>query len=676
MSAIQLFLLSVGLFGAGALASLLLRSTASLARWLAGVACLAGSISGAFCVLIGAGPVLGGSAPQAIALLSIPPFGNLVIELDGLSLLIVAVISSVGIAASLSMLGTAVGQASIGFLTNLFMGAMLMVAVTSNTFFFLVFWELMTLASYLLVIWEPEKRESVRAGFIYMLVAHAGAALIMLAFLILFQKSGSFDFAAIRQLSLAPGLRSLIFFLVFLGFGAKAGMVPLHFWAPDAYAAAPSHISALMSSVMKKTAVYGLLRVCVDLLGLPLWWWGVIVLIFGALSVVVGAFYALAERNLKRLLAYSSVENVGIILMGVGLGMTGLALNQPVLASLGLVAALYHLLNHAFFKALLFLSAGSVIDQSGTVDLNRMGGLSRRMPWTALIFLIGALSVSAIPPFNGFVSEWFTYQSILAAGRVSYFSLRVLAPLCAVCLALAGALAVMVYIKAFGGAFSGPARSQGAGAAREAGGLALASQIYLALGCLALGLGAPWVAAWIANIAANFSGGPAVVVSGSWAVFPLSAGQAVLSTPLIAILLIGLLFAPLLIVAMLGGRRVAARSDVEPWSCGYGYSTPMSLPASGFDQPVKSTFQPLYLARRLVEKPFQVVGDFSRIAVQNIHRAEPLIETVVTRPVARLVETAGQWIQALQMGDIRVYCLYIIITLAVLLILSFGRSGL
>lgn len=676
MSAIQLFLLSVGFFGAGALAALLFRPAASLARWLAGAACLAGSISGVLCALSGAGTALNGVAPQTVALLSIPPFGNLAIALDGLSLLIVAVIALVGIAASLFMLGAAPEQASIGFLTNLFMGAMLLVAATSNTFFFLVFWELMTLASYLLVIWEPEKRESVRAGFIYMLVAHAGAALLMLAFLILYQKSGSFDFNAIRQSQLAPALRSLIFMLVFIGFGAKAGMVPLHFWAPGAYTAAPSHVSALMSSVMKKTAVYGLLRVSVDLLGAPLWWWGVIVLIFGAISTVIGAFYALPERNLKRLLAYSSVENVGIILMGAGLGMTGLALNQPVLASLGLVAALYHLLNHAFFKSLLYLCAGSVIDQSGTMDLNRMGGLGRRMPWTALTFLVGALSISAIPPFNGFVSEWFTYQSFLAAGRVTNFSLRVIGPLSAVCLALAGALAAMVYIKAFGGAFNGPSRSPAAGAAHETGKLALVSQIYLALGCLMSGLGAPWVVPWVAAIAANFGGGPAAVVSGGWTVFPLSAGQATLSTPLIAILLVGLLSAPLLIVALLGGRRVAARSDVEPWSCGYGYRSVMSLPASGFDQPVEVTFQPLYQARRILEKPFQVVGGFSRSAVQFILRAEPLVETVVTRPAVRLVETAGQWIQALQMGDIRVYCLYIIITLAVLLILSFGRSGL
>ncbi len=676
MSAIQLLLLSVGLFGAGALAALLLRSAANLARLLSGVASLAGSITGAICVLAAAGPALRGAAPQSVALLSVPPFGDLALRLDGLSLLIVAVISLVGIAASLYMLGAGPEAASIGFLTNLFIGSMLLVAVVSNTFFFLVFWELMTLVSYLLVIWEPEKPEAVRAGFIYMLVAHAGAALIMVAFLILFQISGSFDFSAIRQASLSPGVRSLIFGLVFLGFGAKAGMVPLHFWAPDAYAAAPSHVSALMSSVMKKTAVYGLLRVCVDLLGAPLWWWGVMVLIFGALSTVVGAFYALAERDLKRLLAYSSVENVGIILMGAGLGMTGLALNQPVLASLGFVAALYHLLNHAFFKALLFLGAGTLIEQIGTANLNRMGGLGRRMPWTALLFLMGALSVSAIPPFNGFVSEWFTYQSFLAAGHTTNFTLRVLAPLCAVSLAFAGALAVMVYIKAFGGAFHGPARSQAAESARESGGLALFSQIYLALGCLALGLGAPWVVSWIAATAASFTGAPVAVVSGGWSVFPLSAGQAVLSPPLIALLLLGLLFAPLLIVAALGGQRVRRRNNVEPWSCGYGYSTQMSLPASGFDQPVRVTFQALYLARRLLDKPFQAVAAFSRSAVRVILRAEPLVEMVVTRPAARLVETAGQWIQALQMGDIRVYCLYIIITLAVLLILSFGRSGL
>lgn len=672
MSAVQLILLSVCLYAVGALVALLLRATGKIARLVAGTAGLAGALAGAGSAVVAAAA----GRVESLPLLSLPPFGELAIRLDGLSTLLVAIISLVGLAASLYLLGAAPELASTGFFTNLFMAAMLLVVTSSNAFFFLIFWEMMTLASYLLVIWEPENPESVRAGFIYLLVAHAGAALIMLAFLILFQASGSFDFALIRQAALSPAQRTLVFLLVFLGFGAKAGMVPLHFWAPGAYAAAPSHASALMASVMKKTAVYGLLRVCIDLLGGPAWWWGFTLLLFGALSTVFGAFYALTERDLKRLLAYSSVENVGIILMGAGLGLTGMALQLPVLATLGFLAGLYHMLNHAFFKSLLFLGAGAVAEQVGSRDLNHMGGLGRRMRWTAVVFLVGALSVAAIPPINGFVSEWLTYQSLLAASRTSLFSLRVFAPLSAVCLALAGALAVMVYLKAYSGVFSGPARSQAAGAAQEIPGLALLAQLYLAVGCLALGLGAPWVASWLAPTAAAMAQAPAAVVASRWALFPLAAGQAVLSTPLIAVLLLGLLAVPLLLVALLGSGRAGRRSGVEPWSCGYGYAASMSVSASSFDQPVTGTFQSLYRVRRVLEAPFQVVASLSRSAVQIVLRAEPVLENLVTRPAARLVETAGQWIQALQMGDIRVYCLYIIITLAVLLILSFGRSGL
>jgi hydrogenase-4 component B len=550
------------------------------------------------------------------------------------------------------------------------------VVTVVNGFFFLLVWELMTLTSYFLVIWETEKKESIRTGYIYMLVAHAGAALIMVAFFLLFQQTDSFDFRLWRQAWISPTVKNLAFLLVFIGFGAKAGMVPLHFWTPGAYSAAPNHVSALMSGVMKKTAIYGLLRVSVDLLGVQSWWWGFALLAFGVASTVLGAFYALAEQDIKRLLAYSSVENVGIILMGAGLGMVGLATQLPALVVLGFLAALYHVVNHAFFKGLLFLGAGSVINRVGTPNLNRMGGLARLMPWTALTFLIGAMSVSAIPPFNGFVSEWFTYQTFFSAAQMPLFLMRVFAPLFAVMLALAGAFAVMVYIKAYGGAFTGPARSEAAAEAGEAPIAELASMVYLALGCLILGIGAPLIAPWIANISASFARVPPLIVSNGWQVYPGKMTQAVVSPPLIAVLLLGLVTVPLLVVALYGGRRAGRRNNVEPWACGYGYSLEMSVTAGSFDQPVKDSFRLVYWVRTLVDRPFSYIKGVAQITLGAILRAEPVLEIVVTRPATRLVETAGQWIQGLQMGDIRVYCLYIILTLAIMLIVLFGGSGL
>jgi len=672
MDAIQLLLLSVSLYTIASFAALLLSGYSRWTRWAAGSFGLLASLVG----IVSAAVALTSTEPPTFALFQIPTFGAMVLQMDALSAFLVGLITLIGAATSVYSLSSKTNNGIIGFFTGLFMAAMLLVVTVSNAFYFLLFWEVMTLASYFLVIWETDKEESIRTGYVYMLVAHAGAALIMLAFLLLFQKAGNFDFASFRQANTSPGLRNLVFFLAFIGFGAKAGMAPLHFWTPGAYSAAPNHVSALMSGVMKKTAVYGILRVCVDLLGVPLWWWGFTVLAFGALSTVIGAFYALTERDIKRLLAYSSVENVGIILMGVGVGMIGMAVQQPVLAILGFLAALYHLLNHAFFKGLLFLGAGSVIDQVGTPDLNRMGGIAKRMPWTALTFLIGALAVSAIPPFSGFVSEWFTYQAFFNASRIPLFAMRVFSPLFAVLLALAGAVAAMVYIKAYGGAFTGPPHSQPAGTANEPPVAMLVSQVYLALGCLVLGLGAPIIAPMIAGVAARFAHLTPVSVSNGWQLYPADPAQAVMSTPLVAILLLGLVTVPVLLVAIYGGWRAGHRSGVEPWACGYGYSNRMSISASSFDQPVKVTFQPLYWLRTLGEKPFRAITDFGHSAVRQILRAEPVVETVVTRPLTRLVETVGQWIQTLQMGDIRVYCFYIILTLAILLMAIFGRSGL
>lgn len=672
MTSIQFFLLALTLYAAGALASLLFFASPRTSRGVAAFFGLIGSVSAVLAVIL----ALTEGTPPSLTLFAIQPFGEFAFQMDLLSTLMVGLIALVGVATSLYSFSDAPANVSVSFFTDLFMASMLVVVTVTNAFYFLVFWEVMTLASYFLVVWEFDKKESAKTGFIYFLVAHIGAALIMVTFFLFFGETNTFDFAGIRAATIPSVVKDIAFVLAFLGFGAKAGMVPLHFWTPDTYAAAPNHVSALMASVMKKTAVYGILRFCVDLLGGSVLWWGFTVLTFGALSTVFGAFYALSEKDIKRLLAISSVENVGIILMGVGLGMVGLALPFPTLAVMGFLAALYHMLNHAFFKGLLFLGAGSVIGRTGTRDLNQMGGLARRMPWTALTFLVGALAVTAIPPLNGFVSEWFTYQALLNAAGSDLFALRVFAPLFAILLALAGAFAVMVYVKAYGGAFAGPARSENARFAEDPSAASVVSLVYLALGAIVLGLGAPLIAPQIAAVAADFANQPLIAVSAGWTMHPGNPLVSIVSTPLVAILVLGLLTVPVIVVAAYGGWRAGRRSNVEPWSNGYGYAAVMSVRASSFDQPVKVSFHPLYWIRTLVEKPYRAIANFYAAAIEAIHRAEPVVENTVTRPTLKLVETAGQWIQTLQMGDIRLYCLYIIITLAILLIVLFGGSGL
>ena len=671
MNAIQLLLLSVLLFIIGAVASLLLNGNSRAARVVSGIIGAIASAVGCIAAILA---LAGG--PAAFVMQGPLPFGQFILKMDGLSAFMVGVISVLGLATSIYSISYLEEYANrslgaLGFFNNLFIAAMILVVTVANAFYFLIFWEVMTLASYFLVIFEQEKKESIQAGFLYMLVAHAGTALIMLAFFVFYMNTGSFDFATFRLAQLSPFAKNLVFLMAFFGFGAKAGIVPLHIWLPRAHPAAPSHVSALLSGVMIKTAIYGILRICVDFLGAPNGWWGVTVLAFGAISALLGVLYALTERDLKRMLAYSSVENIGIILMGVGVGMIGVSAKQPVLAILGFLAALYHLANHAFFKGLLFLGAGSIAFRVHTKDLNQMGGLARRMPWTGLAFLTGALAISAIPPFNGFVSEWFTYQAFFTASSIPAFAIRAIAPLSAVLLAMTGALVAMCFIKAYGGAFIGPARSQSASQAREAPPAMVAGTTFLALGCLALGLGAPLVAPVISRVAASVANvTPQPVASAVW-VFPVQSAQAILSTPLTAILLIGLLVIPLVVVALYGGFKAGRRVSGDPWACGYGYSPQMSVSASSFDQPVKATFRPLYLLRSLVQKPLNAIAAWSRRATGEISKMEPVIENVVSRPLARAVEYLGRHIQALQMGDLRVYCLYIILTLAVLLIVTF-----
>ena len=671
MDAIRLLLLSVFVFGFGGLASLLLGRLQRIARITSG---LTGAIGAATGLMAVARAMT--STPVPLTLSNQFPFGNFVLQMDGLSTLMVGIISLISLAVSVYSISYA-GHYSkhnlgiFGFFTNLFIALMLLVVTIANAFYFLLFWEMMTLSSYFLVTFESEKKETIQAGYLYMLIAHAGGVLIMLAFFIFFITTNSFNFAAFRQAELSPALRSLVFLLAFIGFGAKAGMVPLHVWMPPAYSAAPSDSAALMASVMKKTAIYGILRICVDLLGAPFLWWGILVLFFGALSAVLGALYALMEHDMKRVLAYSSVENMGIILMGIGTGMIGLAEHQLTMTLLGFLAALYHTLNHAFFKGLLFLGAGSVDYRLSTRDLNQMGGLGKLMPWTSFSFLIGALAVSAIPPLNGFVSEWFTYQSFLRASGSQDFIVRVALPLCALLLALTGTLAAMIAIKTYGSAFMGPERSEKARNAKESPGAMLTGMTLLVIGCILLGLGAPLIVPYLANVVTQLLRLPSVTMAQGLWVYPLNPYQAILSVPLIVLLLAGLLIVPLMLILIFNGGQAGSRVVSEPWACGYGYSNRMSITAGSFDQPMSVTFRGLYLLRVAIRSPMNAIAAWAKRVRESILRAEPVLESVIKQPTTRAVEYIGQHIQALQMGDIRMYCFYIILTLAILLLVIF-----
>ena len=413
--AIPLFLILVG-YAAGVLLPLCFPARPRIQNLIAhGLAAVA-TMGGIYLGMVG----LLAPDPLAMSVSSTLPLLTFAVRLDALSSFFLLMISLVGLAASIYAVGYVTewyGRISIGLLGSLynaFLLSMTLVVLADNGFFFLIAWELMSLFSYFLVVTEHEKSDVRYAGLFYLIMTHIGTAFIILTFLLLFQGSGSFSFDAFRDPGhpLPDNMRTMAFVLALIGFGTKAGIVPLHVWLPYAHPAAPSHISALMSGVMIKTAIYALLRVYFDFFGghFP-WWWGFVVLVIGAVSALLGVMYALMEHDLKSLLAYHSVENIGIILLGIGAGMIFHSYDLDELAALGLIAGLYHTINHAVFKALLFFGAGSLLYATHARNMEEYGGLLRRMPWTGACFLIGAVSIAALPPTNGFVSEWLCFKA-------------------------------------------------------------------------------------------------------------------------------------------------------------------------------------------------------------------------------------------------------------------------
>jgi hydrogenase-4 component B len=458
---------------------------------------------------------------------------------------------------------------------------------------------------------------------------------------------------------LSPGWASVAFGLAFLGFGMKAGLVPLHAWLPEAHPVAPSHISALMSGVMLKVAVYGFIRVVFDLLGDFHWQWGVIVLVVGSISALMGVLYALMQTDLKRILAYSSVENVGIIFIALGLSLLFLATEHPVIGAVALVAALYHAINHALFKSLLFLGAGAVLHSTNEQDLEKMGGLLRRMPWTGWFFLIGVLSIAALPPFNGFVSEWLTFQAALQAWQLQSGVMRSIVPIAAAILALTGALSAACFVRAYGVGFLGQARSRHVRRARRIPVSMRVGQGLLAVLCLVFGV-LPSSFIDILNAVPHelLGFGLARATAHGWLwLTPISAKTASYGAPLVAIALVVALALGLYLL----GRTIWRVKRCDAWDCGFAPPTAnMQYTATGFAQPIRRVFGLLFHIEQAVEH--QSDGRLRyRLAVAD--RAWALFY----QPVARIVENAARRVVKLQSGNVRVYLGWSLATLLVLL---------
>ncbi len=654
----------------------------ALAIWLAtGALCLAfskrprlvqaigpaGAVLGSLPALFAAGCALFCGSTGALQLPWSLPGANFVIGMDAISAFFTLPIVSICALAAIygrEYLRPYEGRKALGVswcMFNLLSASMLLVVLARNGVLFLLAWEAMSLSSFFLVMFEGEKPEVRRAGWTYLVATHIGAAFLLVLFVLLGRPTGSLDFDGFGQIAGTPALASLAFVLAVVGFGTKAGFMPLHVWLPEAHPAAPSHVSAVMSGVMIKTGIYGLLRTLLWL-GPPPLWWGYLLVGIGVVSGVLGILFALAQHDLKRLLAYCSVENVGVIAIGLGIGLIGLGSHHPLPAALGLAGALLHVVNHAIFKSLLFMGAGSVLHATGSRELDQLGGLLKSMPSTGATFMAGAAAISGLPPFNGFVSEFLIYFAafgLLGAAGIPV----VLAALAAiVSLALIGGLAAACFTKAFGTIFLGEARSSQAEHAHEAGPGMRAPQILLAALCLAIGVTAPFAIGVLKPVVKQLAGATDL---GDWT------GAAALPLAVVACAGVGLLALFCLLIAlraMLPARRMTTAAGT--WDCGYIAPTPrMQYTASSFSDPLTRFFGPLLGIRRKFAGPR---GFFPDRASHSTETPDMSRERIY-KPAFIAIERAMAKFQWIQHGRLNLYILYIVLTLLALLTWKLGR---
>ena len=544
------------------------------------------------------------------------------------------------------------------FFTGLFIGSMCLVLLAHDLFTFMFSWELMSVSSYFLVIYNHEHAANRRAALIYLLMAQASGLLILFAFSILVNFTNSMSFDVWHSIKFSSGVANLAFFLAFFGFGMKAGVVPLHIWLPKAHPAAPSHISALMSGVMLKVSVYGLLRFAFYLLRDIHWQWGVVALFVGTISALFGILCALMQNDLKKLLAYSSVENIGIIFSAIGLSLIFASTGHNLLAALGLIAALYHCLNHALFKSLLFFGAGAISQYTHGQDLECMGGLIKKMPYTSWCFLIGCISISALPPFNGFISEWLFFQTALQAPILKSEIMRTLIPVAAALIALTTALAATCFVKVYGIAFLGQPRSQYTG---QTYGSQLSMKFamgFLALLCLFFGI-FPTFAFSALNVISHQLIGIKLLHTQNWLwLIPISDKTSSYNPLWVSVGIIFIGFISYYLLRVYYGNTKTR--EIKPWDCGYGaINQRMQYSATAFTMPLRRVFHNFWSLHEKLET--------TGYSVNYSLQVDDLIRQRIYLPLERFSFTLARFFARLQGGNVRVYLTYMFITLILLL---------
>lgn len=607
-------------------------------------------------------------------------FGTYALSMNGLGAFFILVISLLMLIVSIFSIDYVheyQGKYSIGLmgvLYNLFFVTMLFVITSSNAILFIIAWEGMSVVSFFLVVYERNKKESLMAGTVYVIMTHVGTAFIIIAFLMMASISGSFDFASFTQpafkAALSPGMKDAIFTMLLIGFGTKAGVVPLHIWLPMAHPEAPGNVSALMSGVMIKTPIFMLIQVTFNFLGIGAEnvWWGIVIIIIGCISAILGVLYANVEQDMKRLLAYHSVENIGIIFIGLGASILFQALGQVEIATLALIGTLFHVLSHALFKGLLFLGAGSIQYSTHTKNIEELGGLAKLMPKTSVYYFFGVMSIIALPPFNGFVSEWLIFQSLMLSVILTAIpGIQAFIAISIAILALSGGLAIACFVHTYGITFLALPRSEHAREAKEVPRLMHGSMAVLAILCLITGLLSLFLISMFNGIVTPITGSSSIIEGLNWIfTVPVVQNFAGFSPLLLCIVMIIILPLVYGISKFVGGKQKVEIADT--WDCGTPINERNEYTATAFSNPINKVFNRLFRPKPRVEITPSVSPYVFKEKRYTANEKELVIEKHIYEPIVHGIVKVSQKMKKMQNGSINMYLIYIFIVLVLLLI--------
>lgn len=668
----SLFLSSVCLYVLACAASIVLMKQQKAGNITSNCLCIAASVLG---ITVSLMQIITGSPQTNISIYrSAIPFISFDMKIDNLSAFFLLSLSILVLCVSIYSIGYIshyIGKRNVGFfnfLYSAFILSMIFVFTSENTVFFFISWEAMSVLSYFLVTFESEDKKNHKAGLLYIIMMHIGAALLLIGFMIVFSFTKSFDIFSCSD-AMPAFAKNVVFTLFLAGFGIKAGVIPVHIWLPYAHPAAPSNVSALMSGIMIKTAIYGILRFIFSFLGVQNTWWGIAILVIGISSAVIGVAYAFVEKNIKRLLAYSSIENIGIIFVGLGVGFIAGAQGHSTVSALAITASLMHAFNHTLFKGGLFLGAGSIHYATHTKNMEQLGGLIKRMPVTSLFVLGGALSISALIPFNGFIGEWLTYQSLFANISPRQTVINILSMLSVAALALAGALAAASFVKLFGISFLGLPRSENAMNAKEVPRVMNIGTGILITLCLLIGLFPMFILKVIDGVIVDLTGVSFIgQLKGGFliAYYPMNISGNSISPLTIFTFIIGIILLTLLVIRLIGGKYIERKYGT--WDCGFeALDSRMQYTATGFSKPIKIVFKILFRPTRKIK----VTGKhpYQPESILYTTSSESIFEKYIYYPIYSKIKLFSKMMKyRVQTGNIHNYLIYIFIVILILMV--------